>query len=298
MRKWLGRIRALVKPISKKPHNDNLEIEESPCEKSTLSFINNGLKYSFANTLALGYGKAKSHVSASLHNNVMNGQAKISEPRRLYQQVADQIRELIEGGEFLPGSRLPAERELAQKLGVSRPSLREALIALEIDGSVEIRMGSGVYVESISAPTRTKSLGESPSELMQARSAIEGATIILAASRIDNVSLASLRAVLDEMRREIAVGRKPLDQDRKFHTTIAEQSGNSVLTKLVADLFDERHSPISAQLRVKFEDKDTWTVALQEHEAILAALENRDPLQAQAAMHIHLDSSRRRWVEN
>ncbi|QCI96671.1 FadR/GntR family transcriptional regulator [Agrobacterium larrymoorei] len=229
----------------------------------------------------------------------MNGQAKIIEPRRLYQQVADQIRELIEGGEFQPGTRLPAERELAQKLGVSRPSLREALIALEIDGSVDIRMGSGVYVlpEQGSQPTRTKSLGESPSELMQARSTLEGATILLAASRIDAAALSALRSNLDEMRGDIEAGRKPLDQDRKFHTIIAEQSGNSVLARLVADLFDERHSPISAQLRVKFEDKDTWAFALQEHEAILAALEAKDPLLAQAAMHIHLESSRRRWID-
>ncbi|NTJ43462.1 FadR family transcriptional regulator [Agrobacterium larrymoorei] len=229
----------------------------------------------------------------------MNGQAKIIEPRRLYQQVADQIRELIEGGEFQPGTRLPAERELAQKLGVSRPSLREALIALEIDGSVEIRMGSGVYVlpEQAWQPTRTKSLGESPSELMQARSTLEGATILLAASRIDAAALSALRSNLDEMRGDIEAGRKPLDQDRKFHTIIAEQSGNSVLARLVANLFDERHSPISAQLRVKFEDKDTWVFALQEHEAILAALETKDPLLAQAAMHIHLESSRRRWID-
>lgn len=222
------------------------------------------------------------------------------EPRRLYQQIADQIRELIDSGEFQPGSRLPPERELAQRLGVSRPSLREGLIALEIDGSVEIRMGSGVYVSTeLAQPvTRTKSLGESPTELMQARAAIEGTTIVLAASRVDDASLETLRSTLQAMRAEIDAGRKPLDQDRQFHVLIAEQSGNSVLARLIADLFDERHSPMSAQFRVKFEDKDTWTFALQEHEAILAALEAKDPLLAQSAMHSHLDSSRRRWVEN
>lgn len=229
----------------------------------------------------------------------MNGQAKIVEPRRLYQQVADQIRDLIDGGEFQPGTRLPSERDLAQKLGVSRPSLREALIALEIDGSVEIRMGSGVYVstETAAQQASTRSLGDSPSELMQARSTLEGATIVLAASRIDEPALAMLRATLDEMRKEIEAGRKPLDQDRKFHSTIAEQSGNTILARLVADLFDDRHSPISTQLRVKFEDRSTWTFALEEHEAILTALENRDPLMAQAAMRIHLESSRRRWID-
>lgn len=222
------------------------------------------------------------------------------EPRRLYQQIADQIRELIESGEFQTGSRLPPERELAQRLGVSRPSLREGLIALEIDGSVEIRMGSGVYVlpEPVQPTMRAKSLGESPTELMQARAALEGTTILLAASRINADALEVLRSTLDDMRNEIEAGRKPLDQDRQFHIIIAEQSDNSVLARLVADLFDERHSPMSAQFRVKFEDKDTWNFALQEHEAILAALEAKDPLLAQSAMHSHLDSSRRRWVEN
>lgn len=230
----------------------------------------------------------------------MTGLTKPVETRRLYQQIADQIRLLIDGGEFQSGSRLPAERELAQRLGVSRPSLREALIALEIDGSVEIRMGSGVYVstEPYQPTSQTKSLGESPSELMQARAALEGATIMLATSRMTSEALETLRQILDTMRSDIEAGRKPLDQDRQFHITIAEQSGNSVLARMVADLFDERHSPISAQLRVKFEDRDTWFFALKEHEAILAALELKDPLLAQAAMHNHLESSKRRWVDN
>ena len=97
----------------------------------------------------------------------------MTEPRRLYQQIADQVRQLIQNNPYPPGSRLPAERELAQTLGVSRPSLREALIALEIDGTIEIRMGSGIYVLTAVKPTQTnRSLGESPMELMQARAVI------------------------------------------------------------------------------------------------------------------------------
>ena len=68
------------------------------------------------------------------------------EPQRLYRQIADQLRTLIQSGEFVAGSRLPAERDLAKQLGVSRPSVREALIALEVEGWVEVRTGSGVYV--------------------------------------------------------------------------------------------------------------------------------------------------------
>src|SRR3546814_16563839 len=73
------------------------------------------------------------------------------EPRRLYRQIADQLRVLIQAGEFPVGARLPPERDLALKLGVSRPSVREALIALEVEGLVEVRMGSGIYVRSRAA---------------------------------------------------------------------------------------------------------------------------------------------------
>ena len=230
----------------------------------------------------------------------MNGFIKAAEPRRLYQQIADQIRSLIQGGHFPIGTRLPAERDLAQQLGVSRPSLREALIALEIDGSVEIRMGSGIYVTA--EPDRRQwqagSMGESPLELMQARAAVEGAVIVLAASKITGEGLKSLRQTLDQMQAEIAEGRKPLDLDRLFHLTIANQSGNSVLAHIVGDLFDERHSPLSAQIRVRYETPETWSSALAEHEAIYAALEARNPLLAQAMMHAHLEESKQRWMNN
>jgi len=230
----------------------------------------------------------------------MNEPIRTTEPRRLYQQVADQIRTLIQAGQFPAGARLPAERELAQQLGVSRPSLREALIALEIEGSVEIRMGSGIYVtaEPDRRQWQTGSMGESPLELMQARATVEGAVILAAAAKITPEVLQTLRHVLDQMKAEIAEGRKPLDLDRLFHLTIAGQSGNSVLAHIVGDLFDERHSPLSAQIRVRFETPDTWAFALAEHEAIYAALEARNPLLAQAMMHTHLEESKQRWMNN
>lgn len=220
------------------------------------------------------------------------------EPRRLYQQVADQIRSLIASGGFLPGTRLPPERDLAQQLGVSRPSLREALIALEIDGSVEIRMGSGVYVcappERVAA--NTVALGESPSELMQARAALEGAVVALACARATPDGIARLREALSRMQAEIIEGRSPVDHDRQFHLTLAQMSGNSVLARLVGDLFDERHSPISSQLRERFDSLQTWRAAVEEHEAIVQAIEAADPLAAQTAMRHHLKTSTDRWI--
>jgi DNA-binding FadR family transcriptional regulator len=171
------------------------------------------------------------------------------EPRRLYQQIADRVRLLIREGHFPAGSRLPAERELAHQLGVSRPSLREALIALEIAGNVEIRMGSGIYVaaEETRLPAQGGSIGESPLEIMQARSLIEGSAVIMACSQINTEALERLRGNLDAMRLQIEAERKPIELDRQFHLIIAEQSGNSVVARIVRDLFDERHSPLTAQ---------------------------------------------------
>lgn len=228
----------------------------------------------------------------------MSVQFKQVETRRLYQQIADQIRELIQRGGFDTGDRLPPERDLAQQLGVSRPSLREALIALDVEGSVEIRSGSGVYV--CSPPERavrtTAALGDSPTELMQARTALEGSVVVLACARVDTEALARLRSCVDGMRNEIARKRTPLEHDRQFHLVIAEMSGNSVMARLVGDLFDERHSPISTKLRSRYENMRTWNAALKEHEAILHALEARDPLAAETAMRSHLKASEQRWV--
>ncbi|MCK0196975.1 FadR family transcriptional regulator [Ancylobacter sp. 6x-1] len=220
--------------------------------------------------------------------------------RRLYQQVADQIRRLIQSGHFTLGARLPAERELAQQLGVSRPSLREALIALEIDGTVEIRMGSGIYVASNGEqkPSPPAATGESPVELMDARATLEAAILGLAAGRFTQEALDELRQSIEGMRAAIEEGRKPIEHDRQFHLLIAGQTGNGVMARVVAELFDERHSPISSQLRAHFDTTDNWRCALAEHEAILAALEMRDTPAAQMRMHRHLEESRRRWIES
>lgn len=220
------------------------------------------------------------------------------EPRRLYQQVADQIRSLIAAGGFAPGTRLPPERDLAQQLGVSRPSLREALIALEIDGSVEIRMGSGIYVSAARERPGggTVALGESPSELMQARAALEGAVVVVACARATPDGMARLRETLTRMQTDIDQGRSPLEHDRQFHLILAQMSGNSVMARLVGELFDERHSPLSSQFRERFDSPGTWRAALAEHEAIVQALETADPLAAQTAMRQHLKASTDRWV--
>src|SRR5258706_7715434 len=104
------------------------------------------------------------------------------ENRRLYRQIADQIATLIEKGEYGTGERLPPERDLARQLGVSRPSVREALIALEVEGYVEVRVGSGVYVGGPRSGVAPAALpaDSGPFELIRARSLIESECAALA----------------------------------------------------------------------------------------------------------------------
>lgn len=228
----------------------------------------------------------------------MSAVVKPADARRLYQQVADQIRAVIEEGRYGPGARLPPERELALQLGVSRPSLREALIALEIEGRVEIRMGSGVYVcaRPLGEDAAMGLLGDSPTELMQARSTLEGAVAALAAARMSKPVLERLRSCVEGMRQDIAKGTPPVEADRRFHVLLAEATGNTILARMVGELFDGRHSPISTRLTHRAENARTWECALVEHEAICRALEARDPQAAQAAMVNHLKNSEERWI--
>ncbi|SAK94138.1 GntR family transcriptional regulator [Caballeronia hypogeia] len=224
---------------------------------------------------------------------------KPAETRRLYLQIADKLRGLIEQKDFAPNGRLPSERELAQTLGVSRPSVREALVALELEGRVEIRMGSGVYIVAAPAakpPTSEGELGESPIEIMNARSVIEGAIAASVAPFAKPKELKALRAVFEMMAREVDNGQVPQAADRAFHIAIAQMTGNDVLVRTVGSLYDERHSPLSSTLRGHFEGEETWAAALGEHREILEALEARDAIQAQAAMQRHMRQSAARLM--
>src|SRR5450759_1533419 len=119
------------------------------------------------------------------------------EPRRLYRQIADQISVLISDGEYTPGARLPPERDLARQLGVSRPSVREALIALEVEGLLDVRVGSGIYVTHPGKRRRNDALqGDSgPFEVIHARWLIEGECAALALdqpARVDHFERAGI----------------------------------------------------------------------------------------------------------
>jgi DNA-binding FadR family transcriptional regulator len=219
------------------------------------------------------------------------------EPQRLYRQISNQLRELIIGGEFPVASRLPSERELSAQLGVSRPSLREALIALEVEGYIEVRMGSGIYVcEPPAQPAKGFDLSgeEGPLELIQARSLLEGEVAAAAAKLGKKRHFDAIREAIDQMEADALAGVKPLDADRSFHVRIAEATGNSVLVGVVRRMFDLRLGQLFDQLHSHFETPDVWAQAIAEHRAVLDALRAKDPERAREAMRHHMDVAYRR----
>jgi DNA-binding FadR family transcriptional regulator len=219
------------------------------------------------------------------------------ETRRLYQQIAQQLRQLILAGEFAPGSRLPAERELASQLGVSRPSVREALIALEVEGWVEVRTGSGVYVLERSAHTgeRVPVNAWGPLEVIRARRVIEGEIAVLAAQHAEPAHIAALQEALRSMQSDAQAGRAPLEGDRAFHLSLAAACGNAVLADTVVQLWDARKGPLFERLGDYFETPASWLSAIEEHRAVLAAIREADAETARAAMQHHMDQSHERF---
>ncbi|GAA4338041.1 FadR/GntR family transcriptional regulator [Variovorax defluvii] len=222
------------------------------------------------------------------------------EPRRLYRQIADQLSALIAQGEFAPGSRLPAERDLARQLGVSRPSVREALIALEVEGWVEVRTGSGVYVRDrappgaagLPAPASTE---WGPLELIRARRVIEGETAAIAAGSARRKDIEAMSRAIERMRDLADRSVMPLEGDRDFHLAIVDCCGNVVLSETVQGFWDSRRGPIFMRLGGYFESVKSWRSAIAEHEAIRDAIASRDPASARAAMHAHMDKSHQRF---
>jgi GntR family transcriptional repressor for pyruvate dehydrogenase complex len=223
---------------------------------------------------------------------------KVITPRRLYQEIALQIRAHIESGEFPVGARLPSERELAGQLRVSRPSVREALIALEVEGLVEVRSGAGVFVCEPKRPfPYYASSSEGPLEIMRARIAIEGETASMAARHMRDADIKELERILETMDPDLHSQGSYLPADRAFHLYIAEKAGNSVLIRIVAELFDARHSPLSLQFGKHFENATTRMQAVGEHKVIVQALASRNPVSAKRAMQRHLTKAHNRLTK-
>ncbi len=226
------------------------------------------------------------------------------EPRRLYRQIADQLRSLIQQGEYPVGSRLPAERELAAQLGVSRPSVREALIALEVEGLVDVRVGSGVLVlappKSGSGDGARRGVGNAygPFEIIRARQLLEGELAAIAARRMSKAQVTQLREVLAQMASDITAGSMPIHSDREFHLAVAAAADNAPLLRSVTDLYDERNNPLFETFGQHFENAKTWRMALAEHHTVVDSIAARDADGARRAMQRHLQRSQGRYAHH
>jgi len=221
------------------------------------------------------------------------------EARRLYRQVADQLRALIDGGEYPVGSRLPTERDLAEQLKVSRPTVREALIALEVEGRVRIRVGSGIYViEPAALASPLPAMIEGPFELLRAREFIESAIAEQAARVATPEDIARIDASLEAMAMVAHPGEASMIHDRAFHVAVTGSLDNAVLVRVVGELFDQRLNPYFAKLAHYFENPESWGAALAEHRAIRDAIAARDPDAARGAMRDHLARSQERFAQS
>lgn len=218
---------------------------------------------------------------------------------RKYQRIADEIGRLIDAGEFRSGERLPGERVLAAKLGVSRTSLREALSTLELAHRVTIRVGSGVYVRPAPGAKRprlktTIGVGEmSPFDVLQARRLIEAETAALAAVRVSPAQLRGIETAFVQLAADMRGARRPSAGDRLFHLRIAEASANSALARLVTILWEQHTKPLAARMETLFVTAARRRDNIAEHQRILDAIRARDPVAARRAMRQHLRNAER-----
>ena len=217
------------------------------------------------------------------------------EPRRLYQAVADQIAGLIRTEEYRVGDRLPTERELVRLLGVSRPVIREAMIALEIAGLVEVRSGSGVYVRgrpSVAQLSGTDAVSSEigPFDIFAARLAVEGEVAAAAAENATAEDLAEMAAAIEEMRVAAQAGRSTKPANQRFHLALAVAAKNPMLLKIIDVIWAEvpKRGPIWAKLDARRHMRPT---RVAEHELILRAIAERNPDHARAAARAHLQAA-------
>jgi len=210
------------------------------------------------------------------------------QPSRLYQKIAKILIEELRQGHYAVGDRMPAERDLAKKFGVSRPVVREAMLALEVLGLIEVRVGSGAYVMHLSSRQEEPGFNVSPFELVEARMLFEGEAAALAATQITDQEIEELeslvRAIGDENR--LADGKE--EADKAFHLTIARATRNAAIERAIDELWQLRSTSPECALLLDKARRANARPVVDEHTAILGALKTRNADAARTAMRNHL----------
>lgn len=226
-----------------------------------------------------------------------------NESLRSYKKIGALLKDELAKGIYQVGDRLPPERDIAERFGVSRTVIREALIMLEIDELVSVKKGSGVYV--LQLPNQANGLDNGlesedigPFELLQARQLLESGIAEFAAIQATRNDVLQLREILKRERETLSQGKDDYIEDEEFHSMIAKITQNEVLITMQKKLWDYRksssmwaglHSHIS-----NFTYRQRW---LADHEAILNALQRKDPALARKAMWQHLENVKQTLFE-
>ncbi len=226
--------------------------------------------------------------------------------KRLYHTIAREILEMINSGMYPPGTRLPGERDLAERFNVSRVVVREAEISLEAIGRLEIKVGSGVYVRDTKAANGLSLPSISPFELTQTRLLFEPECAALAAKMITDEQVAELEATVDIMASAPVDSPEGEQADMDFHFLIAKATGNEANVFFLQTLWRMR-TEIDAVKRVySAVCHDDPSHRVNEHMEIMTALKNRDSQAAREAMRGHfarllealLDASEQQAIED
>jgi len=229
------------------------------------------------------------------------------ETRRLYEQIAEQIELLIQEGIFKTGDKLPAERDLARMLNVSRPSIREAMIALETAGLIEVRTGDGTYVRA--APPKDRKYpwaigdddpGPGPLEQFEARQLIEPELAAVAARMITEGELAELETLVEKTAEPayMLAGSNSRDQlGKMFHVTLARAARNRILANLVEELWEMREGEMWRTVRARVVKPEHRIQVLKDRRELVAALRRHDSVSAREAMTVFLQRARKRYFD-
>ncbi|MCG0277137.1 MAG: FadR family transcriptional regulator [Thermanaeromonas sp.] len=215
--------------------------------------------------------------------------------RKIYEEIVNQIKELIGEGNLKPGDRLPSERELAERLHVSRASVREALSALAAMGVITIRPGEGTFVQAVRNGAIVEPLAmallmdrQATLDLLEAREILETETAALAARRACPEEMEKLEEIIKEMEVELEEGRLGEETDVRFHLTIAEAAHNSVLSRLMYTVSDTIRQALRSSRQRLYQTPENAEKLYLQHKAIYEAIISRDARGARRAMADHL----------
>jgi len=215
--------------------------------------------------------------------------------KKVYMTIVEQVRDLIKEGRLKPGDKLPPEQVLAEKFGTSRPSVREALSALEILGITMSRGGKGNFIkDNLNTPSyeqkyRELEEEESPFELLEARKAVETEIAELAAKKATPEDIDAISESLNKMKGAVTNISEIMEIDREFHINITRAAHNNLLFSMMTYL----SNLLTEKLWINLKEK-SWTIPgrpqkyLEEHNEILNAIKNKDSKGARNRMYDHL----------